>query len=285
MRNFKSVLYLLLALTLGCTKNPSVLPVNPAGPTSIHLSLGNPTNARPNEATPNNYLMLKDQYALSYNKSKGAPNWVSWELSTDWLGDIDRGDDFRPDHALPVGWYQVVPGDYTNSGFDRGHLCPSADRTKSVADNSSTFLMTNMIPQAPQLNREAWARFEDYCRTLAKKGYRLYIIAGIYGVGGDGSKGPMDLIKGKVSVPARNYKVIVAVPNGGHAADVGAATPVIALDFPNVVSLVDNKSWGNFVTTAAQVEKAADIKLFTALREKVREALLTQRFDPMGTPL
>ncbi len=145
--------------------------------------------------------------------------------------------------------------------------------------------MTNMVPQAPQLNREPWARFEDYCRTLARKGYRLYIVAGVYGSGGEGSNGPMDSIKGKISVPARNYKVIVAIPKGGKAGDVTAATPVIALDFPNVVSLVDNKSWGNFVTTARQIEKAAGVTLFTNLPETVRAGLLDQRFDPMGAPL
>lgn len=286
MRNFKNSAYLLLALTLGCTKKPDVQPTAPpVAAVSVHLSLGNPTNARIDADMPDNYLMLKDQYALSYNKSKGVPNWVAWELSTDWLGDIDRKDDFRPDVALPVGWYRVVPGDYTNSGFDRGHMCPSADRTKSASDNSSTFLMTNMTPQAPQLNREPWARFEDYCRELAKKGYRLYIVAGVYGVGGEGSNGPLDSIKGKISVPGHNYKVIVAVPKGGQAEDVGAATPVIALDFPNVLSLVDNKSWGGFVTTARQIEKDAGVKLFINLSDKVRSGLLDQRFDPMGTPL
>lgn len=201
--------------------------------------------------------MLKDQYALSYNRSKGQANWVAWELTRDWLGDIDRGDDFRPDPALPTDWYHVTPSDYTNSGFDRGHLCPSADRTKTTVDNSATFLMTKMTPQAPQLNREPWARFEDYCRTLARKNYRLFIIAGTYGSGGSGSKGSMTVIKNGVQVHARNYKVVVAIPSMGTLKDVNEKTPVIALDFPNVAASVDNKSWGTFVTTARQIEKVA----------------------------
>jgi len=281
----KSCLSLLLLLAVTCCRQPATGPVQLPTPLSVHLSLGNPTNARTDAATPDNYLMVKEQYALSYNRSKGEPVWVSWELSADWLGDIDRGDDFRVDPDLPADWYRVTPGDYTNSGFDRGHMCPSADRTATAADNSSTFLMTNIIPQAPQLNREPWARFEDYCRTLARKGYRLYIVAGIYGSGGEGSNGPMDSIKGKISVPSHNYKVIVAIPKGGRAGDVTAATPVIALDFPNVVSLVDNKSWGNFVTTARQIERVAGVKLFTNLPQKVRAGLLGQRFDPMENSL
>lgn len=178
-----------------------------------------------------------------------------------------------------------MPSDYTNSGFDRGHLCPSADRTRTKADNSATFLMSNMTPQSPQLNREPWARFEDYCRTLATKGYRLYIVAGQYGTGGEGSTGFASTAKNGVVVPARSYKVIVAIPSGGMAKNVTGQTPVIALDFPNVAKTVDNKSWGTFVTTAADVEKAAGVQLFTNLPEKVRAELLQQRFDPTGTPL
>ena len=36
-----------------------------------------------------------------------------------------------PIHTLPAGWYQVQASSYTGSGFDRGHMCPSADRTSS----------------------------------------------------------------------------------------------------------------------------------------------------------
>ena len=61
--------------------------------------------------------------------------------------------------------------------------------------------MSNMVPQAPTLNREAWARLEAYCRTLVGQNYRLFIVAGAYGVGGKGSKGFATTLNGRVSVP------------------------------------------------------------------------------------
>jgi endonuclease G len=82
---------------------------------SVHLALGNPSNA---DTDPNNYLMIKPQYALSYNNSKGIPNWVSWQLNKSWLGSVDRKNDFRPDTELPASWYQVRPSDYTGGGYD-----------------------------------------------------------------------------------------------------------------------------------------------------------------------
>ena len=280
----KPSIILLLWLSLACHRQQTDQPV--PTPESVHLSLGNPTDAQPDSInSSNNFLMMKPQYALSYNKSLGHANWVAWELSKVNFGTADRQDDFRPDTYLPAGWYRVRTSDYTNSGFDRGHLCPSADRTFTLEDNSATFLMTNIIPQAPELNRGAWVRLEDYCRSLALKNYRLYIIAGTYGSGGEGSEGPATQIKNGTNVPARNYKVIVAIPNGGSAADITSETPVIAVDFPNQSSLVDNKSWSTFITTPSAIESAAKVTFFTYLKESLRKELRNEKFDPTVTVL
>ncbi len=286
MKNLFSALLLLVivvVLAMNCSRNQIVKP-KPL-PSSVHLSLGNPTDALQDPDDADNFLIVKPQYALSYDKAKGHANWVSWELSNDWLGDTDRSDNFRPDPELPANWTEVTPSDYTNSGFDRGHLCPSADRTDDEADNSATFLMTNIVPQAPELNRESWARLEAYCRSLAERGYRLYIVAGAYGTGGEGSKGHTDRLASGVVVPAQCYKVIVAVANNGTVADISAETPVIAADFPNVSSIVDNKSWSNFITTPAAIESAAGVTFFSNLPETVRVRLRRKRFDPMDSNL
>ena len=282
MKNKSITTLLLLTLVLaGCTRKAAIRPVAE----SVHTSLGNPTAARPDTADANNYLILKKQYALSYNRSLGHANWVSWELDAEWLGEADRRDDFRPDPDLPTSWYRVRPDDYTNSGFDRGHLCPSASRTASEVDNSSTFVMSNMVPQAPQLNREAWSRLEAYCRTLTNQQYRLFIVAGTYGIGGKGSKGFATTLNGRVSVPAHNYKIIVAVENSGGVEQIDGNTAVIAVDFPNDADLVDNKSWSNFVTTSAEIERAAGVTFFNYLPETVRDKLREVRFDPTTTTL
>ena len=149
-----------LALTLllaACQKEAitptPTTPSTSAAPLPEHLTLGNPSGATTDPAQPTNYLLSKPQYALSYHRDRGIPNWVSWHLSTDWRGSAARQDDFRPDATLPAGWYQVQATSYTGFGFDRGHNCPSADRTSTVADNSATFLMSNMMPQAPRNNQ------------------------------------------------------------------------------------------------------------------------------------
>jgi endonuclease G len=219
-----------------------------------NLTLGNPSNADSTISTPNNYLMAKPQYCLSYNNSKHNPNWVSWRCGIEWLGSAARQDNFRADTTLPAGWYECGPSEFSGSGFDRGHMCPSADRTSSVADNSATFLMTNMVPQAPNNNEITWNNLEDYCRSLVSSGNELYIISGGYGQGGTGSSGYETTVGSGTWVPNETWKVIVVLPVGSNdASRVTTSTRVIAVLMPNDQTC-NTKPWGNYRVSVDQIE-------------------------------
>ncbi|HUY89068.1 MAG TPA: hypothetical protein VMV10_10065 [Pirellulales bacterium] len=56
-----------------------------------HLLMGNPSAASDDGADKNNFLMQKKFFALSYNNDKGTPNWVSWHLTLDTLGELSHG--------------------------------------------------------------------------------------------------------------------------------------------------------------------------------------------------
>ncbi len=251
---------------------------------SVHLTMGNPSGAMTNIAYPANYLLEKSQYALSYNRDKGIANWVSWHLASAWLGSTPRQDDFRNDTTIPAGWYQVLGTSYSGSGFDRGHMCPSADRTFSVADNSSTFLMTNMIPQAPDNNQGPWANLENYCRTLVSQGNELYIISGGYGQGGVGSTGATSytIDGGKVWVPSRTWKVIVVLPNGTNdASRVSSSTRIIAIDMPNQQG-IRAVNWGTYRTTVDAIEQATGYDFLSTVSATI-QATVENRVDTGAT--
>jgi len=183
------------------------------------LYLGNPSDAQSSVDFPDNYLMEKSQFAISYNNSTLGPNWVSWHLSSADIGDTGRSNKFIADTELPQSWYKVTQADYKFSlyGFDRGHVCPSADRTATIQDNQATFLMTNMLPQSPDLNRIVWVALEKYERQLALEGNELYIYAGGAGSGGEGQRGTFTEIpveNGKINVPAFCWKIILVLPQG-----------------------------------------------------------------------
>jgi endonuclease G len=242
-------------------------PVDPAA----HLVMGNPSNAVTDVNQPTNYLLSKSQFVMSYHRDRGIPNWVAWHLDTTWLGTTPRQDDFRPDTTLPAGWYQVLNTDYSGSGFDRGHHCPSGDRTKTVPDNSATFVMTNMMPQAPDNNQGPWEELESYARTLANAGNEMYIYAGGAGQGGVGSNGAANTVaSGHVVVPAFTWKVIVVLPNGDNDADrVGKTTRVIAVIMPNVQG-IRNNPWQQYRVSIRQVERLTGLNFLTGVRPQMR---------------
>ncbi len=242
-------------------------------PAALYLLLGNPSSATADLSNADNFLMVKPQYTLSYNRSKGIPNWVSWYIDKSWLGKVDRQNDFQPDKSLPAGWPRVKPTDYAGSGFDKGHVCPSADRQNTVANNSATFLMTNMVPQSPDNNRGPWEKLEAHGREMVGEGHELYIIAGTYGVGGEGSTGKMDKLKGKVTVPAHTWKVIVVLPNGeDDLSRINAKTRVISISVPNVQG-IKSESWTKFKTSVDAIEEATGYDLLSNVPKAVQDVL------------
>jgi len=243
-----------------------------------HMLFGNPSNAAPIVDSFGNFLMRKPFYSTSYNRDRGIPNWVSWHLFIDDLGSAPRQDDFRPDNSLPTGWYQVSDFSYSGSGFDRGHNIPSADRTSSTSANSATFLMTNIIPQAPDQNQNVWARFEDSLRRLVNLGSELYIVMGNYGIGGTGNSGYKTTIDGgHVTVPSNLWKIAIVLPNGNNdSSRVTTATRVIAVNIPNANNAGAN--WKDYRVSIDEIENITGYDLLNRLPASL-QAQLEARVD------
>jgi endonuclease G len=265
-------------------------PAAPAPSADVNLLLGNPSGATADPADRANYLEIKPYYALSYNEPAGIPNWVSWRVARTDLGNAPRKPEFDPDDRLPPGFRRVVHRDYSGSGFDRGHLCPNADRDATQASGWSTFVMTNIIPQAPNVNQKAWANLETYCRDLVRRnGQHVYVVAGPNGRGGRGSDGVVKqtIANGKVAVPAECWKVVVAVPESGGADDLAKITPatrVIAVVMPNDNEAV-GEDWAGFRTTPADIERRTGYRFFDRLPPDTADAL-RQKLDtaPVAPP-
>ncbi|HEY0245734.1 MAG TPA: DNA/RNA non-specific endonuclease [Mucilaginibacter sp.] len=244
---------------------------------NTNLLLGNPSGATTSITNADNYLIDQTYYTESYNRDKGEPNWVSWYVGSTSLGTQDRANDFRADTNLPSGWYEVGATSYSGSGFDRGHNCPSGDRTSTLAANEATFLMDNMIPQAPKNNEQTWADLEEYGRSLVTAGNEIYVIMGSYGSGGTGSSGSATTINsGHVVVPSNIWKVIVVIPNGNNdLSRITSSTRVIAVNTPNINTI--STDWTQYITTVKAIETATGYSLLTNLPASVRAVLETKK--------
>lgn len=243
---------------------------------AMQLALGNPNNARKNEGDRTNFLMQRPQYSLAYNDDNHTANWVSWHVGSEDLGTVERGK-FMPDRDLPSGYRAVTPRDYTRSGYDRGHLCPSADRTANYEDNDAVFTMTNIVPQAPGNNQGPWKFLEDYGRDQVRSGKELYVIAG--GAGRkSGSKGTIGK-KTKIAVPETMWKVMLILPeqSGNDVARIDSRTRVIAVMMPNVSTIREDK-WEKYRVSVADIERETGYTLFSNLPDNI-ERDLKQKAD------
>ena len=258
----------------GGTSSALLFPVNNgvAPSSNVNLTMGNPSNAVHDTSSANNYLIERGQYCLSYNRSRTLSNWASWQLSSAWIGSASRGN-FITDGSLPAGWYQVSTGDYSSTGFSRGHMCPSADRTVTQIDNDSVFLMTNMMPQVQAQNGGPWSGFETYCRTLASQGNVLYILCGGYGEGGTGLNGYATTIaNGKIVVPAKTWKVALVLPVGTNdVSRVTTSTRCIAVIMNN--DLGPFNSWTSYRVSVDAVEAMTGYDFFSNVAPEIQAVI------------
>lgn len=256
----------------------------PTEPENSAMFWGNPSGAVADISARTNYLMVKPQFTMSYNDETLIPNWVMWHLSTRNFGDAERGDDFRPDEELPEGWYAVVKADYQYSqyGFDRGHVCPSADRTKTQEDNSITFLMTNMIPQSPDCNRIVWKDLEAFERGLAEQGKELYVAAGPYGKGGQSGSGTFDTIPVKskkgagkeILVPSHCWKIVVIMDDAENDfSRISTDTEILAVFMPNKQGIHKTGSWDQYLVSVDEIEAKTGYDFLAYIPDEIENVL------------
>jgi endonuclease G len=170
------------------------------------------------------------------------------------------------DDSLPSGWLRVKHDDYDNSGYDRGHMSPSDDRTASVADNAATFIMTNVAPQKHELNAGPWEELENYSRKLATQGNKeLFITAGVL------VSKQHAVIGNAVAVPEFFYKIVVILDHGQGVSNVTETTRVIAVIMPNATGTQHN--WQTYKVSVSQVETKSGYKFFSSIPETVRATL------------
>ena len=234
-----------------------------AAQSDTQLVLGNPSKAKNEIKEQNNYLVNHTSFILSYNKERGAANWVFWHLEKSDIGKVDRSNAFAPDIFLPQDWW-ILPNDYSGSGYDRGHLCPSKDRSDSDARNIETFLMSNMQPQAEKLNRQTWRYLEDYTREIVGRDNEAYIFAGCYGEKGK--------IKEKVAIPTQCFKIIVLLALGeDDLKRVDEQTRVIAVDMPNDESV--SSRWRTYLTTVDAIEEKTGYDFLSSVSKKIQKEI------------
>ncbi len=160
----------------------------------------------------NGKILYREGYVLLHDPVKKIPLWVSYHLTAqDLKGTQKRTDDFRPDPDLPKG-HRAELSDYYKSGFDRRFIAPVGDMTRSRKVMSESFLLSNIVPQLPGMNRGGWKVLEESVRDITRSTKDAWIITGpiFRDLDGDRKGDPLKRIgSNKVWVPTDCYKIIV----------------------------------------------------------------------------
>lgn len=198
-------------------------------------------------------ILRRTAYTASYNSDTRLPNWVAWQLTAEHTsGPHKRGGiDFAEDEDVPEP--RATDWDYYRSGYDRGHLCPSADNKWSEAAQRESFLFTNICPQNHSLNAGDWNEMEQQCRRWAKELGSIYIVSGpiLY------KSKHKTIGKNKVVVPEAFFKVVLCTEGEPKA---------IGFIYKNQPG---NRPKGDYVNSVDEVERITGIDFFPALPDDV----------------
>jgi endonuclease G, mitochondrial len=126
-------------------------------------------------------ILINRFYTVGYSYYFRQAKWALEIVDPDKkdLDQVQRRNHFRPDFRVPKR-FRADLSDYEKSGYDRGHLVASANQIDEEIQSSETFLLSNMSPQNPDLNRKIWQQLETAVRILDSevKILETYVITG-----------------------------------------------------------------------------------------------------------
>jgi len=189
------------------------------------------------------YKLCRD-YTVGYDADLKSPLWVAYNVTQGTLIKlVRRHGSFSSDHELNRR-DRVYSSWYIHTGYDRGHMAPAINFRYSKIAEKRAFIMSNIVPQLPSVNRGIWKALEYRIqKTVLHNGQSLVIIDGpIY------SK-PLKMIKNKLPVPSAFYKIVICkypfkaaafiIPNVKPPKKYNLASYTVSIDDIELVTGID----------------------------------------------
>jgi endonuclease G len=223
-------------------------------------------------------VIRNEAFMVGYSEILGNPLWVKYQVlpKPDKTQNLPRPERFTQDWRSFRCWLHfpcVNHDDYTRTGYDRGHMAPNhviATRYGQAAQHE-TFLMTNITPQLPNLNRRAWQRLESIAANHFSDNLgHFWVVTGpIF----DDKPNFLPGYK-MIAIPKAFYKIFI------READVAGEPPkVLAFIMPQ--ELAGNEDLGDFLTSVRDIEQQTGLNFFHKLDDGV-EAYIETLIDPQS---
>jgi endonuclease G len=200
-------------------------------------------------------ILTNDSYLVGYSEEDGCPLWVCYTLNATTEDAPTRpSTSFKTDKRTTA---QIKTGDYTNTGYDRGHMAPSYGMGLSHGADAQlqTFLMSNVIPQTPELNRGIWKKLEQTAANdWAQEREKIWVITG-----------PVFIETNRVNgirVPAGSFKVLI---------DETRYVEVQAFLMPQ--HPVEDATLGLYLTSVDEIERQTGLDLLPELPDDAEDEI------------
>ena len=257
----KFLIFLLLIFLLNISKINAFLLEETKKYVEIHCLFGLP------EQENKDFYIFRKQYIVNYNYNLNITNFVLYSLRKEDYGNVKRysGTYLYDTLISKLKLQKITHSSYTNSGYDRGHLVRSEERTNSIENNKSTFLMTNIVPQTPDVNSGVWFRLEQYCEELVKYNKELYIISGTIFK-------KQKTYYNNLIIPDTLFKIIIINNNRSTKRIFLKNLNVIAVKIPNKKGL-RKANWEDYICTIKDIENSVGYNFNATLSKTFQDKL------------
>jgi endonuclease G len=208
-----------------------------------------------------NRTLTNQAFILGYSDKRGNPLWVNYVLTAV----PENSPRLKRPSRFTTDWRainKVTSQDYDKSGYDRGHLAPNYAISALYGKQAQleTFVMTNITPQKPNLNRKLWQRLEE-----AEVRYFTRLSPMIWVTTGPVFDNRIEYLKtaDKVEIPDAFYKIYAMSNNG--------TTSLLAFLIPQTVK--GNEPLDRYLVTVDTIEALTGLDFFYKLDDKQETAL------------
>ena len=215
-------------------------------------------------ATINTWFRVfrNNDFMLGYSDIRGNALWVVYQIKTvpKKAKKLKRPTRFSEDWRAIN---RVTHHDYTKSGYDRGHLAPNYAISRLYGKQSQldSFLMTNITPQKPHLNRGLWRRLEmAEIDVFTQKFKQIWVITGPV------FTGTTERLNSswQIEIPDAFYKIYVAEQDN-------APPKMLAFLMPQKVK--GKESLAHYITSVDEIETLTQLDFFSELEDTIENEL------------
>ena len=196
-------------------------------------------------------------YYSAYSEKKRNPLWVAYRLDVHkGQNQLKRPSKFTTDFRTKSQVNQKI---YLKSGYDKGHLCPNSAIAARYGKEGQmeTFLMSNISPQTPELNRKVWERLERLEEAYANK------FGGIWVFTGPIFDQHIELLGRQVEIPDAFYKILVDEDQG----------KVRVLPFIIPQKVTGKEILNEYLTTVDEIESRTGLDFFSTMDDEYEKKL------------